>query len=355
LDAKERAEDCITQARKNHPECGFFFRKVDDEFLLVPECTEDKIAILSGFMPGVHWKDFDKWREDERKGTKKSQSHFTGIVKVLHPSPQMGLIASCDAHQTYGSDVRFQNVDLKVGQTVSFTVQLDMYRNPVARNLVLLSADRRFIGKIRQFHEGKDFGFVSCTELMPGFGKTDAFLVRSELAGFVVGDLVSFQIRCNHKGQVQAHNLALADHQTKPTARKNGLVKLFDPNKGFGFITSDTVACDVFFHINTILMTDCWALQEGDVVEFDVVYTDPAGKPQARNIRRPQLQAPFTPDACLAMKSASMPTRRSSAQQCRFRLKDEDADGTTTLTHSSPSSCCGSDDGSCDRRAMSYQ
>lgn len=354
-DAKERGEDCIAQARKNHPECGFFFRKIDDEYLLVPECTENKFAILSGFMPGVRWKDFDRWREDERKQTNKSQIHFTGIVKVSHPSPHMGLIASFDANQTYGSDVRFQNVDLKVGQTVSFTVQLDMHRNPVACNLVLLSADRRFIGKIRQFHQAKSYGFVSCTELMPGFGKTDAFLDKAEVAGFVVGDLVSFQIRCNQRGQVQAHNLTLADDPNKQTARKSGSVKMFDQNKGFGFITSDTVACDIFFHINAILMTDCWALQAGDAVEFDVVYPDSAGKPRAKNIRRPQLPALFASDTYPAMKSISMPTRRSSAQQSRFRQKDEDADGTTTLTPSSPSSCCGSDDGSCDRRAMSYQ
>eukprot|EP00930_Biecheleria_cincta_P042596 TRINITY_DN29301_c0_g1_i1.p1 TRINITY_DN29301_c0_g1~~TRINITY_DN29301_c0_g1_i1.p1 ORF type:complete len:758 (-),score=137.33 TRINITY_DN29301_c0_g1_i1:475-2748(-) len=356
LDAKDRAEDCIAQARKHHPECGFFFRKIDDQHLLVPECMENKIVILSGFMPGVHWKDFGMWKADERRRNKNSQSHFTGIVKVVHPSPPMGLIASFDAHQTYGTDVLFQNADLKVGQTVSFTVQSDMFLNPVACNLVLLSADRRFVGKIRQYHAGKGFGFISCAELMLGFGKTDAFLFKSEVAGFVVGDLVSFQIRCNQKGQVQAHNLTLADKQNTTTARQTGSVKMFDPNKGFGFIASDSLACDVFFHINTILMTDCWAIQAGDVVEFDVVYPEPAGKPQARNIRMSQLQAPFVvSDACAAMKSAPMPARRSSAQQSRFRPKDEDVDGTTTLTPSSPSSCCGSDDGSCDRRAMSYQ
>lgn len=354
VDAKEHAEDCITQARKHYPECGFFFRKIDDEHLLVPECTEDKFVILSRIVPGGHWKDFDTWKEDERRKTQKRQRRFTGIVKATPSHASIGLIASFDAHQIYGRDVRFQNGGLMVGQTVSFLVQVDTLRNPVACNLVLLSADRRFVGQIKQFHTEKGFGFISCTELAHGFGKTDAFLINSEVAGFVVGDLVSFRIRCNQKGQVQAYSLTLADHQTKPVAREIGLIKRFDSKKGFGFIVSEALSGDVFFHLSNILMPHAGALRAGDVVEFDVAYPDPTGKPQARNVRTAQLQASFAPNACPTMKNLSVPTSRSSAQS-RCRQKEEDADGTATLTPSSPSSCCGSDDGSCDRRALRFQ
>lgn len=343
VDAKEHAEDCITQARKQYPEHGFFFRKIDDEHLLVPECTEEKIAMLGRIAPGAHWKDFGKWKEGERMKKQKIQRRFSGIVKAAPSPTSLGLIASFEAHQIYGRDVHLHNRGVQVGQRASFTVQTDAFRNPVAYNLILLSADRRFIGKIKQFNERKGFGFVSCTELMLGFGKPDAFLTQSEVAGFIVGDLVSFQIRCNQKGQVQAHNLTLADQQTKLTAVEIGSIKMFDPKKRFGFIVSKSLSDDVFFHLNDILMPDAGALRAGNTVEFDVAYPDPAGKPHAKNVRIPQLLAPFAPNACPTMKSVSAPTRR------------EDADGTATSTPSSSSSSCGSDDGSCDRRALQFQ
>ena len=49
-----------------------------------------------------------------------------------------------------------------------------------------------------------------------------------------------------------------------------GLVKWFDPKKGYGFIVADT-GKDVFVHHSAIQGEGYKSLKEGDKVQFDVV------------------------------------------------------------------------------------
>lgn len=70
-------------------------------------------------------------------------------------------------------------------------------------------------------------------------------------------------------------------------ARQTGVVKWFNDDKGFGFITPDSGGKDLFVHFSAI---DSHAkrktLQEGDRVEFEPV-PDPKGKgPKADAVRR---------------------------------------------------------------------
>ena len=60
-----------------------------------------------------------------------------------------------------------------------------------------------------------------------------------------------------------------------------GTVKWFNPDKGFGFITTDN-AKEIFVHYSQIQTNGFRTLQEGTKVTFDIV----SGKqgPQAKNV-----------------------------------------------------------------------
>jgi cold shock protein len=62
-----------------------------------------------------------------------------------------------------------------------------------------------------------------------------------------------------------------------------GVVKWFNDQKGFGFITQDGGG-DVFVHYSAITMDGFRTLAEGDKVEFDV--TEGKKGPAAANVRR---------------------------------------------------------------------
>ncbi len=68
-----------------------------------------------------------------------------------------------------------------------------------------------------------------------------------------------------------------------------GTVKWFDPEKGYGFITREDGAGDVFVHYTAIQQEGFKTLREGEMVEFEVV-EGPRGS-QAANVMRPEAGA----------------------------------------------------------------
>lgn len=64
---------------------------------------------------------------------------------------------------------------------------------------------------------------------------------------------------------------------------KQGTVKWFNAEKGFGFISTED-GNDVFVHFSAIQSEGYKTLEEGQKVEFDVV--DGAKGPQAANVVR---------------------------------------------------------------------
>ncbi len=62
-----------------------------------------------------------------------------------------------------------------------------------------------------------------------------------------------------------------------------GTVKWFNDQKGFGFISQENGAPDVFVHFSAITGQGFKTLTEGQRVEFDV--TQGAKGPQASNVR----------------------------------------------------------------------
>ncbi len=67
-----------------------------------------------------------------------------------------------------------------------------------------------------------------------------------------------------------------------------GKIKWFNNSKGYGFIGRDD-GPDVFVHYSAIAGDGYRTLQEGDVVEFDIVQ-GPKG-PQAANVTKPDSAA----------------------------------------------------------------
>ena len=61
-----------------------------------------------------------------------------------------------------------------------------------------------------------------------------------------------------------------------------GIVKWFNAEKGYGFITPDNGAEDVFVHFSAIQGEGYKALDEGAAVEFEVI--EGAKGPQAANV-----------------------------------------------------------------------
>jgi len=64
----------------------------------------------------------------------------------------------------------------------------------------------------------------------------------------------------------------------------SGTVKWFNDAKGYGFLTPDGSATDVFVHFSAIEATGFKSLTDGDRVEFDVVKGQQG--PQAANVRK---------------------------------------------------------------------
>jgi len=61
-----------------------------------------------------------------------------------------------------------------------------------------------------------------------------------------------------------------------------GRIKKIIPDRGFGFVRADD-GNEVFFHRTELTLVDFDRLEEGQVVEFDIV-DSPKG-PRARNLR----------------------------------------------------------------------
>jgi cold shock CspA family protein len=67
-------------------------------------------------------------------------------------------------------------------------------------------------------------------------------------------------------------------------ARESGVVKWFNDQKGFGFITRDNGGKDVFVHQTAIKAQGFRTLSEGERVTFDVVNAEKG--PAAENVEK---------------------------------------------------------------------
>ena len=66
---------------------------------------------------------------------------------------------------------------------------------------------------------------------------------------------------------------------------QTGVVKWFDDGKGYGFITPEGGASDVFVHISAVEQAGMTTLHEGQRLSFDVVTDQKRGKTNAQNLK----------------------------------------------------------------------
>ena len=63
----------------------------------------------------------------------------------------------------------------------------------------------------------------------------------------------------------------------------NGIVKWFNAQKGYGFITDSETGKDVFVHFSAIISDDFKSLDEGQKVSFDIE-SDPRNSSKLRAV-----------------------------------------------------------------------
>lgn len=143
--------------------------------------------------------------------------------------------------------------------------------------LIIILARMSYSGTVKTFRMDKGFGFITAAD------GTDVFVhLKSCTDGGVPqqGDVVYFDLTPSpiKPGQMQASNVT-GGTGTPP---QQGTVKMFNAEKGFGFITSAD-GSDVFVHGN--MCVDGAGLQQGDWVKFSLQPspTKP-GQMQATNV-----------------------------------------------------------------------
>jgi CspA family cold shock protein len=167
-------------------------------------------------------------------------------------------------------------------------------------------------GTVKFFSPGKGFGFIA-----PDDGDPDVFvhasaIERSGLPALNEGDQVAFEIeRDRRTGRAAAVDLQVlasgppqrrASTGVSPRYRSGpppersrspglsagsgqGVVKWFNPTKGFGFIQPASGGGDVFVHISAVERAGLRGLSEGQAIAFDLEQDRRSGKPCAVNLR----------------------------------------------------------------------
>jgi CspA family cold shock protein len=170
-------------------------------------------------------------------------------------------------------------------------------------------------GVVKFFNGAKGFGFIA-----PDDGGADIFVhvsavERSGLAGLNEGDQVNYEIEADRRsGKPAAIDLEVTG--SSPVARApragpprsferrggggdgggrgpardavgagSGVVKWFNPTKGFGFIQPNGGGQDVFVHISAVERAGLSSLAEGQTISYDLEQDRRSGKSSATNLR----------------------------------------------------------------------
>ncbi|HEX3885455.1 MAG TPA: cold-shock protein [Stellaceae bacterium] len=138
--------------------------------------------------------------------------------------------------------------------------------------------------KVKWFNASKGFGFVT-----PDDGSQDAFLpmavlrragyeeiregtsVTCEVGDGAKGPLVTNVLNINPSTAVAPREDGFDHREPRPSTTREGAVKWFEPDKGYGFISPDGGGKDVFIHITALRRSGVNALDPGQRVRMEVV------------------------------------------------------------------------------------
>ena len=147
----------------------------------------------------------------------------------------------------------------------------------------------RLSGKIKWFNRSKGFGFI-----VPNDGSGDVFLPlavleRSGYSEAPDGAKITFEWAQGPKGRAATQILDLdastaaprapresrpprheGGEATGPTESVDGVVKWYDPARGFGFILPNDGGKDVFVHVTALRRAGIEELQPGQSVRMQV-------------------------------------------------------------------------------------
>ncbi len=170
-------------------------------------------------------------------------------------------------------------------------------------------------GTVKFFNHAKGFGFVA-----PDGGGDDVFVhvsavERAGLDGLNEGDQIAYELEQDRRsGKLAAVELQWIGAGSPPprTARASGparaydrpsrngpprgegrtsagpgsgIVKWFNPQKGFGFIQPNDGGGDVFVHISAVERAGLRGLDEGQAVSYEIEQDRRTGKASATNLR----------------------------------------------------------------------
>ena len=164
-------------------------------------------------------------------------------------------------------------------------------------------------GTVKWFNTSKGFGFIQ-----PDDGGADVFVhvsavERAGLYGLNEGQRVNFEMEQDRRsGKTSAGALQVLDDGQAPPARAprsdrgperssaprgptpsegpgSGVVKWFNPAKGFGFLRPDDGGGDVFVHISAVEQAGLHGLDEGQAIDYEVMADRRTGKLSATNLR----------------------------------------------------------------------
>ena len=166
-------------------------------------------------------------------------------------------------------------------------------------------------GVVKFFNTAKGFGFIA-----PADGGADIFVhvsavERSGLVGLNEGDQVNYEIEADRRsGKPAAVDLEVTGSSPVPKSPRpprsfdrradgggargpmreaigagSGVVKWFNPTKGFGFIQPSGGGADVFVHISAVERAGLSSLSEGQTISYDLEQDRRSGKSSATNLR----------------------------------------------------------------------